>query len=222
MQGHAVTSGRRDWSSLSLSTLCDHPRHCCTTSGTVTTSQCCWGATRRRHDGHCATYASPPVNGTLESAHYGGRTTNRCATTLEAAHVRAQDAPRCLNRSRIHQDGRQLHGTARHAATRREIMWHACKLLPPWPIKGGVVPQPRGEGTTDSNHSHALHFSPRYWRSPQSLPLGLGDQASSPTTLVAPLYDYEHHDARQYSASSTPMLDDGPDRNQDKPSVISC
>jgi hypothetical protein len=162
----------------------------------------------------------PPVNGTLESAHYGGRTTNRCATTLEAAHVRAQDAPRCLNRSRIHQDGRQLHGTARHAATRREIMWHACKLLPLWPIKGGVVPQPRGEGTTDSNHSHALHFSPRYWRSPQSLPLGLGGQASSPTTLVGPLY--EHHDARQYSASSTPLLDDGPDRNQDKPSVISC
>jgi hypothetical protein len=21
-----------------------------------------------------------------------------------------------------------------------EIVWHACKLLPPWPIKGGAVP----------------------------------------------------------------------------------
>jgi hypothetical protein len=37
-QGHAVTSGRRDRSSPSLSALCGHPRHCHTTSGTVTTS----------------------------------------------------------------------------------------------------------------------------------------------------------------------------------------
>jgi hypothetical protein len=52
--------------------------------------------TRRRHDGHCATYG-PPVNGTLESAHYGGRTTNRYASTLEASPVRAQDAQRRLD-----------------------------------------------------------------------------------------------------------------------------
>jgi hypothetical protein len=113
--------------------------------------------TRRRRDGHCATYG-PPINGTLESAHYGGRTTNCCATTLEAAPVRAQDAPRCLNRRKIRQDGRQLHGTARHAATRREIVWHACKLLPPWPIKAGAVPQPRRNGTTDSNQPQALRL----------------------------------------------------------------
>jgi hypothetical protein len=37
-QGHAVTSGRRDWSSPSLSALCGHPRHYRTTPGTVTTS----------------------------------------------------------------------------------------------------------------------------------------------------------------------------------------
>jgi hypothetical protein len=35
---------------------------------------------------------------------------------------------------------------------------HACKLLPPWPIKGAAVSQPRGEGTTDNNHSHALRL----------------------------------------------------------------
>jgi hypothetical protein len=35
----------------------------------------------------------PPVDGTLESARGGGRTTNHYATTLEAAPVRAQDAP---------------------------------------------------------------------------------------------------------------------------------
>jgi hypothetical protein len=86
-----------------------------------------------------------PVNGTLESAHYGGQSTNRYTATLEAAPVRAQDAPRCLNRSGIRQDGRQLHNTARHTSTRREAMRHACKLLSPWPIKGGAVPQPRGD-----------------------------------------------------------------------------
>jgi hypothetical protein len=47
--------------------------------------------------------------------------------------------------------------------------------------------------------------SPRYWHLPQSISLGLGGQASSPTSLVAPLY--EHHGAKQYSASSTPLLD---------------
>jgi hypothetical protein len=99
--------------------------------------------TRHRHDYHCAAYG-PPVDDTLESARGGGRTTNHYATTLETTPVRAQDTPRCLDRSRIRQDSRQLHGTARHASTRRKIVWHASKLLPPWPIKGGVAPQPQG------------------------------------------------------------------------------
>jgi hypothetical protein len=115
----------------------------------------------QRHAGHCddIPYAvgvhgdktSPlpplcriraPVDGTLESARCGGRTTKDYATTLEIAPVRAQDAPRRLDWSWSRQDSRQLRGTARHASTRREIVRHACKLLPPWPIKGGAVPQP--------------------------------------------------------------------------------
>jgi hypothetical protein len=40
-QGHAATSGRRDRSSPSLSALCDHPRHCCTTLDTMATSRRC-------------------------------------------------------------------------------------------------------------------------------------------------------------------------------------
>jgi hypothetical protein len=62
-QGHAVTSGRRDRSSPSLSTLCDHPRHCSSTPDTMATSQRCWDAcrTRRRHNGHCATYGPPSM-----------------------------------------------------------------------------------------------------------------------------------------------------------------
>jgi hypothetical protein len=101
--------------------------------------------TRHRHDGHCATY-SPPVNGTLEPAHHGGRSTNRYAAALEAALVRAQDAPRRLNKSGICQDGRQLRSTVHHTSTRREIVRPACKLLPPRPIKGGAAPQPWGMG----------------------------------------------------------------------------
>jgi hypothetical protein len=49
--------------------------------------------TRRRHDRHCTAYGRP-VDGTLEPARGGGRTTNHYAATLEAAPVRAQDAPR--------------------------------------------------------------------------------------------------------------------------------
>jgi hypothetical protein len=140
-----VTSGRRKRSSPSLSTLCGHPHHCSATPCTVTTSPMlleCMG-TRRRDNCHCAVYG-PPVDGALEPALGGGRTTNHYATALEAAPVRAQDAPRRLDWSRIRQDGHQLHGTACHASTRRKIVWHACKLLPPWPIKGGAVPQLQG------------------------------------------------------------------------------
>jgi hypothetical protein len=115
--------------------------------------------TRHRHKAHCVTYGLP-VNDTLELAHHIGRSTNHCATALEIAPVRAQDAPRRLNRSRIRQDGRQLHSSIRHTATRIEIVQRACKMFPPWPIKGGAAPQPQGggHGTTDSSHSHALRL----------------------------------------------------------------
>jgi hypothetical protein len=73
-----------------------------------------------------------PVNGTLELAHHGGRSTNYYAATLEAAPVRAQDAPRRLSGSGIRQDSRQLHRTVRHTVTRIEIVLRACKLHPPW------------------------------------------------------------------------------------------
>jgi hypothetical protein len=42
MQDHAVTSGRRDRSSPSLSALCSHPRHYRTTPDAVATSRRCW------------------------------------------------------------------------------------------------------------------------------------------------------------------------------------
>jgi hypothetical protein len=113
--------------------------------------------TRHCHNSHCATYGLP-VNGTLELAHHGGQSTNRYDATLEAAPVRAQDTLRCLNRSGIRRDSRELRSTVLHTCTRGGIVRHACKLLPPWPIKGGVAPRPRGHGTTDSNSSHALRL----------------------------------------------------------------
>jgi hypothetical protein len=205
-QGYAVTSGGRERSSPSLSTLCGHPRHYSATPGAVTTSLTlleCTG-TRCRHDCHCVAYG-PPVDGTLKPTCGGGQTTKHYATTLEAAPVRAQDAPRHLYWSGIRQDGRQLRGTARHASTRRKIVPHACKLLPPWSIKGGAVPQPQGTGDDGQRSPTRPPRSPRYWHSPQSIPLGFVGLASSPTTLVAPLY--EHHGAKKYSAPSTPLLD---------------
>jgi hypothetical protein len=117
-----------------------HAEHC----GDIPTLLGCTGI-RHRHNGHCAT-CGPPVNGTLEPPPPGGRSTNRYTAARKVAPVRAQDAPRCLNRSGIRQDGRQLRSTVRHTSTRREIVRHACKLLPPWPIKGGAAPQPRGTG----------------------------------------------------------------------------
>jgi hypothetical protein len=95
---------------------------------------------------------------------------------------------------------------------------HACKLPPPWPIKGGAVPWPEGD---DRQHSPTRFLpSPRYWHSPQSKPQGPGGSASSPASLVA------------LSASTTVQRNIvprahhcwtyGPGRKQDKPRVICC
>jgi hypothetical protein len=137
---------RWDRSSPSLSTLCGHPRHYRTTPDTVATSRLCWDVWGQDITTTAIVPRTGPVNGTLGPAHYGGRSTNRYTAALVAALVRAQDAPQRLNRSGIRQDGRRLRSTVRHTSTRREIVRHACKLLPPWPIKGGAAPQPRNTG----------------------------------------------------------------------------
>jgi hypothetical protein len=203
-----VTSGRWERSFPSLSTLCGHPRHYSATPCTVTTSPMlleCTG-TRRRHDRHCAAYGCP-VDGTLEPARGGGRTTNHYTATLKATPVRAQDAPRRPDWSRIRQDGRQLRGNARHTSTRRKTVRYACKLLSPWPIKGGADPQPRGGGDKGrrTTITHTL--------SAFSTILALASINTSGTWrpgllshhACSPLY--EHHGAKQYSAPSTPLLD---------------
>jgi hypothetical protein len=97
----------------------------------------------RRHTHRCTSYmplSTAPSSLSVDD----DRTANHYATTLEAAPVRAQDTPRCRDRSRIRQDGRQLHDTAHHAFTRRRTARHACKSHSPWPIKGRAIPQPQG------------------------------------------------------------------------------
>jgi hypothetical protein len=37
-----------------------------------------------------------------------------------------------------------------------KTVWYTCKLPPPWPIKGRVVPQP--QGAMDSAHLHAFRL----------------------------------------------------------------
>jgi hypothetical protein len=88
---------------------------------------------------------------------------------------------------------------------------HACKLPPPWPIKGGAVPWPQG----DKEHS-VTHFlpSPRYWHLPQSVPLGPRGPASSPASLVAPSASTTVQ--RNKVPRAHPCWMYGPSRNQDK------
>jgi hypothetical protein len=137
-------------------------RHCNATPGTAAPSPMLLRrmGTGHRHARHCASYGLPSTAPSSQPAG-GGRTSNLYATTLEAAPVRAQDSPQRPNRSKIRRDGRQLHGTARHAFTRRRIVRHACKLLSPWPIEGGAVPQQQGTDTeTDDTHSQAFRLHP--------------------------------------------------------------
>jgi hypothetical protein len=146
-QNYAMTSGQRERSSSSLSALCGHRRHCSATPGTATASPTLLErtGTGRRHALHCTSYG-PPLTAPSSRPTDGGQTANLYATTLKVAPVQAQDTPRCPNRGEICQDGRQLRGTARDASTHRRTVRHAYKLLPPWPIKGGAVPQQQGTG----------------------------------------------------------------------------
>jgi hypothetical protein len=78
-----VTSGWWERSSLSLSVLCGHPRHCNTTPDTATTSPTLLKrtGTGRRHARHCTSYGLPSTVPSSRPAG-GGRTGNLYATIL--------------------------------------------------------------------------------------------------------------------------------------------
>jgi hypothetical protein len=103
-EDYAVTSGRRERFSPSLSALCGHPRHCSAMPGTATTSPTLLErtGTGRRHACHCTSYG-PPLTTPSSRPAGDGRTTNLYTTTLKAAPVRALDAPRRPDWSKIRQ-----------------------------------------------------------------------------------------------------------------------
>jgi hypothetical protein len=187
-----VTSGRRSAIPVAVGpvrpspSLLRHVAHCCNHSGAVGHA-----GTERHHACYCTTYGS---SSTAPSSPPGDAPVNRNASTLEGRH----------DWGKIRQDGHQLPATVRHAAARSKIVRHACKSPSPWSIKGRRSPRCRGIGQR-TVVIHTLSVSPRYWHLSQSLHLGLGGHASSPATLVAtPL---QAPRCKQYSASSTPLLD---------------
>jgi hypothetical protein len=86
-----MTSGRRERSSLSLSTLCGHPRPCSATPHTAATTPALlerMGA-GRHHTCHYTSHGPPSTAPSSLSAD-DDQTANHYATTLEAAPVRVQ------------------------------------------------------------------------------------------------------------------------------------
>jgi hypothetical protein len=155
-----VTSGWRDRSPPSPSALCDHPRR------------------PRRHPGHCITIPDAVEacgNGTpprqllyphTASRQRHPRVLTRAVATQETstpppskplldAHKTRHDAPPEERFARTAAYSVTLYTMPLHVDG---IVQRACKLPPPWPIKGGAVPQPQGEGRTDSTHSHAFRL----------------------------------------------------------------
>jgi hypothetical protein len=139
---NAVTSGQRDRSPPSPSTLCDHPRH------------------PQRHLGHCITipYAveacgdgTPPrqlLYPRTGSRQLHSRVLTRAVAEQETstpppskplldAHRTRHDAPPEARFVRMVVYSTMLYTMPLHVD---EIVRHACKLPPPWLIKGGAVP----------------------------------------------------------------------------------
>jgi hypothetical protein len=135
---NTVTSGQQDRSPPSPSALCDHPRRPHAIPATASPSPTLWkrATTGRRHTSCCAP-VRPHVNGTLESSH--GRSPNmrplhrhprsrswtRHVAPPEARFARTSVYSAAMYTMPLHVD---------------KIVWHACKLQPPWPIKGGAAP----------------------------------------------------------------------------------
>jgi hypothetical protein len=157
-----------------LSTPCGRPchaAHCCNYSNAVEHA-----GTGCRHACHCTSYG--PLS-TAPSILLGAALVNHYASTLEAAPIRVQDAPRRRDWSKIRRDGHQLYGTVRHTATRVGIVRHACHLPPPWSIKGRAAPGRAGQTRDDGQQTLTRSPpSPRYWHLPQS---NLGDLEATPS-----------------------------------------
>jgi hypothetical protein len=176
-----------------------------------------YAGTGRRHACYCTSYGS---SSTAPSSPPGDARVNNCASTLEVAPVQAQGAPRCRDWSKIRQDDRKLPGTVRHAITRSEIVWHACKSLSPWPIKGGNPLCHRDTGERIAI-VHTLSTFPTILALASITPLGtwrprlLSCLACSRPTTCTPVRS-------NIVSRAHPCWTYDPGRNQDKSSVLSC
>jgi hypothetical protein len=163
-----------------------HPRHCSAIPDVV-------GSTRRRDA------ATPTAVLRTASRQLHPRISTRAATErktpmpppskplLDGYRTR-HDVPPDARFARTAVYSTALHTMSSHVA---RTVWHACKMPPPWSIKGGAVPWPQG-----GNGQHSLaRFppSPRYWHLASTKPQGPGDSTSSPASLVALLC--KHHGA---------------------------
>jgi hypothetical protein len=136
-----VMSGQWERSPLSPSALCNHPRHRDVIPATASPYPTLWNnaATGHRHASHCVLYGL--MSTTPSSPHADGpRMSNLYATPskpLLDAHRTRHDAPPEAGFARTAVYSMALYAMPPHVA---RTVRHACKLLPPWPIKGGAVP----------------------------------------------------------------------------------
>jgi hypothetical protein len=111
-----------------------HLGHCITIPNAVEHA-----ATGHRHASHCASYGLMSMAPSNPHAD-GPRTSDLNATPsrlLLETHRTHRDAPPEARFARTTVYSMALYAIPPHVA---RTEWHACKLLPPWPIKGGVVP----------------------------------------------------------------------------------
>jgi hypothetical protein len=133
-QDHAVTSDQRGASPPSPLALSGHPGHCNAIPDIVEA----WGDKTPPRPLLCL--VRPPVSCTLESAHGrrpNGRLLRHHPRSRSWTDTRHAMTPRQGQDSQGRPSTPQLHAIPSHVA---RIVWHACKLPPPWPIKGGADP----------------------------------------------------------------------------------
>jgi hypothetical protein len=160
MQVHAVTSGRRNRASPSLSTLCGHPRHCRTTPGDVATPQRCWDV--RGQD--AATTATVPRTAPCQRR-------PRIGPPRRPVNQLLRRSPRsrsCTSTERTttpqpERDSPVRPSAPQHCSPYRYTCRNSVARMlttPSLAYKRGGSPPAAGDrhGTTDSSHSHALRL----------------------------------------------------------------
>jgi hypothetical protein len=139
---NAVASGRRDQSPPSPLALCNHPRrpqchpgHCITIPDAV---EACGDRTPPRQLLYPRTASRQRHPRALTRAVAEQETsTSPPSKPLLDAHRTRHDAPPEARFARTAAYSVTLYTIPLHVG---EIVRHACKLPPPWPIKGGAVP----------------------------------------------------------------------------------